>query len=260
MTRRTFAVGVSIGVAVSAAGFAQANLSRFGVTDQRAQEVTMSAVEGTYSLAGLAKPFLALSPSGRTSAVNDAVAWAKAYLNSPGFTQAWIADHDRSKPAPPVVKGTIDDEVQQEIAAELQQAADMRKELANLPADQRPQMEALIKEMETKTKDPATVEKIRRDVTSRRADDQDKYQADLKKWQDEADPKALIAARLQDFVNVSADVDFDAKTEVHDGKKIFSDDQYEDKSNIWKMCYRAGREATTAARAAATIWLKELGR
>ena len=34
---------------------------------------------------------------------------------------------------------------------------------------------------------------------------------------------------------------------------------YERKPGQWKMCYRAGKEATAAARAAVQAWLKELG-
>jgi hypothetical protein len=43
-----------------------------------------------------------------------------------------------------------------------------------------------------------------------------------------------------------------------DGRMIFENATYEQRGQ-WKMCYRAGKEATAIACAAAHAWLKELG-
>jgi hypothetical protein len=69
----------------------------------------------------------------------------------------------------------------------------------------------------------------------------------------------LIAKRLREFLAVSADVDFAAKLTSKNGKMIFENPSYEQKPGQWKMCFRAGKDATAAARAAAQAWLKELG-
>jgi hypothetical protein len=84
----------------------------------------------------------------------------------------------------------------------------------------------------------------------------------MKRWGEQypADHNVLIAKRLHEFLTVSADVNFDAKLKVENSVKVFVDPQFEEKPPEWKMCYRAGREATQAARAAATQWLKEIGR
>ena len=39
---------------------------------------------------------------------------------------------------------------------------------------------------------------------------------------------------------------------------LFVNPAYQAKSAQWKTCYRAGKQATTAARAAVQAWLKEL--
>ena len=93
------------------------------------------------------------------------------------------------------------------------------------------------------------------------ADDQKQYQDDLNAWQQNypLDPAPLIAKRLHDFLAQTADVDFDAKLVSGDGGRVFAKPEYEARSPQWKMAYRAGREATTAARSAASAWLKELG-
>ena len=69
-----------------------------------------------------------------------------------------------------------------------------------------------------------------------------------------SDPMDLIKQRLTDFLEVSADVDFDA--ELVDRR--FKNPEYEKKDAYWKMCYRAGREVVAAAREEAKKWLDEL--
>jgi hypothetical protein len=76
-----------------------------------------------------------------------------------------------------------------------------------------------------------------------------------KAWQAQfpEDPQALIARRLHEFLDSCADVNFDAKVEAETG--MFEEKRYEQQSNEWKLCYRAGREAVTAGRTIATAWL-----
>lgn len=80
----------------------------------------------------------------------------------------------------------------------------------------------------------------------------------LNKAEDEkkypSDPREMIRKRLQEFLDLSATVDFDATTVS--GR--FENPAYEAKSNQWKMCYRAGKPVVEAARAEAQAWLGEL--
>jgi len=69
-----------------------------------------------------------------------------------------------------------------------------------------------------------------------------------------ADPNELIKKRLQEFLTLSASVDFEA--EVSGGRFVKS--EYEAKSREWKMCYRAGKAVIMAAREEVELWLKEL--
>jgi hypothetical protein len=67
-------------------------------------------------------------------------------------------------------------------------------------------------------------------------------------------PADMVRKRLTDFLEVSANVDFDAKLE---GWRFVNPD-YEKKPAEWKMCYRAGKEVVMAAREEAQKWLDEL--
>lgn len=72
------------------------------------------------------------------------------------------------------------------------------------------------------------------------------------------DPKAQLKKRLAAFLEVTADVDYDAETTAGNRKGQFVDKDYEAKPNEWKMCYRAGRATGEAIRGVAKEWLAEL--
>jgi len=232
--------------------------AKYNVTETDAQSIAVTAVGGSFKIAPLSKMFLALPAPARAIAIDDAVAWAKPFVSSSAFQTLWTAEHERLKPTRPMALVSIDAEVEQEAAANRKQAADMRQALATLPADQRPQMETLIQSMEDLANSPAGLAKLRRTIENRRVDDEDRYQMELNTWRGTADGRGVIAIRLQEFLANTGDVDFSARTEIQDGKRIFVDEALEAKPAIWKICYRAGREATTAARAAATAWVRQL--
>jgi hypothetical protein len=64
----------------------------------------------------------------------------------------------------------------------------------------------------------------------------------------------MVKQRLQEFLDISKTVDFDAELQG----SMFKNPAYERKSAQWKMCYRAGKEVVEAAREEADKWLKEL--
>lgn len=70
--------------------------------------------------------------------------------------------------------------------------------------------------------------------------------------------KANIKAQLQQFLDESADVDFEAKVEQKNGLREFVNDDYRRKSYVWKQCFRMGKPATMELRKIAEDWLKEL--
>ncbi len=72
-----------------------------------------------------------------------------------------------------------------------------------------------------------------------------------------ADPKDLVKKRLEDFLALSATVDFEATLTSN---KMFTNPEYEKKDPAWKMCYRAGKEVVAAAREEAQKWLDELNK
>jgi len=69
----------------------------------------------------------------------------------------------------------------------------------------------------------------------------------------------MIKQCLNSFLESSKDVDFSAELkEMSNGKTIFVNQNYERKSNMWKLCFRSGKETLEAAKTFAQNWLKEL--
>ena len=74
-----------------------------------------------------------------------------------------------------------------------------------------------------------------------------------------SDPMPQIKQRLQEILNITADVDYTAQLKDGDkGLKYFVNPAYEAKPDEWKLAFRAGKPATDAIRAAAQQWLSEL--
>jgi len=88
------------------------------------------------------------------------------------------------------------------------------------------------------------------------------YQDKVKKFEANypADPRQMIKIRLQQILDITADVDYSA--ELKDGwnnkVKVFVNPVYEKKPPEWKLAYRAGKQATDVLRSAAQQWLNEL--
>lgn len=76
-------------------------------------------------------------------------------------------------------------------------------------------------------------------------------------WKLDKDSSVQLKKQLQYFLDESATVDFAATTHGTT-VKIFDKPEYESKSPLWKMCYRAGKDVTEEMRSFAQTWLKDL--
>ena len=264
--RTTAALLMFLALLGAGAMWGQAVFSRLGIGEADARGIADSAIDGSYSYYRITKPFLKLPPAMRAATVTESIAWAKVYYSSAAFKKSWANKREASKPTPPETKGTAADDVNKANADMRKQIDDMKKVAATLPPDQRKAVETAIQQMTAQTeaalKDPQRQALQRQSAEANRANEQKRYQDETKHWQEDfpADANAIIARRLHNFLNISANVNFDAKLANSGGRLVFADAQYERMPSDWKICYRAGREATAAARAGATAWLKELGK
>lgn len=72
------------------------------------------------------------------------------------------------------------------------------------------------------------------------------------------DIQQYIKLKLNEFLQLTSNIDFNAKLVQRNGKWRFENPEYEAKDYNWKKCFRAGKETIDAARAFAQQWLKEI--
>jgi len=240
-------------------------LSQLGITLDAAKEAIGSVITaGIYNPGLPAQAFKLMPAAARAQAATAGVAWLKTYTASPEFKRQYLQVRDTHKPDAPAYDLTPEQELQKADEEQKQQFEESKQALAALPAEQRKAVEDALKtaaDLAAKQNTPQA-RKMRLDaIVADRAERAKAYDAAVAKWKQEYpdDPRAVIARRLREFLQLSADVDFGAKLTPKGDVSVFENPAYQAKSSQWKMCFRAGREATTAARAAVQQWLTELG-
>jgi hypothetical protein len=253
-------------IAAGLAAIAADGLSQLGLTPAATKEAIGTIVSaGVYNPGLPAKAFKLLPPAARVQAVTSAAAWVKAYTATPEFKAQYDNVRKSHRPdGPPAWTTTPEQELQKADDEQKKQLDESKQALAGLPAETRKAVEDGMKaaaEMTAKMNTPE-MRKVRLDtIKADRAGQTKSYEAELAKWKQDYpdDPKPVIARRLKEFLALSADVDYNAKLANQGDISTFANPAYQSKASQWKMCYRAGKEATDAARAAAQAWLKELG-
>lgn len=264
-------VRLAAGVVLFAATFsialaAQSAPARLGLDEDEARLNLLHAINNGYFVIGTAtaKIFKAAPPAVQKTLIDGMVAWAKSYTSSAEFKRAYAQARNDAKPDPLPAASDAATEAKRELEQQQKAVEDMKKAAASMPPDQRKMMEETIKQtmeaMKGMQNDPELKKAAAEMAQIGRQEDVERHTRDMAKWNEDypENPNVLIARRLRQFLDVSADVDFNAKLERRGDKMKFVESRYEEKPAEWKMCYRAGRDAVAAARAVAQAWLKEL--
>lgn len=241
-------------LALILAASAEASLTSYGIKPEVARDAVMSAVRAG-RVSGWPSPTAQLrasSGAGRAAAVKVLAGFARSYVASSDFKKRW--DQERAQAlGPPPVRRTYEQAVQ-ELRSQLETAtAQTKKVMAGLQPEQRAQLQqGLVQMREELEKQMADRKSLEEQEDHRYQYELSAYQQKAKDWPD--DPSLKVKSLLEDFLKGCADVDFKAK--VENGRFVSADD--ESRSGLWKACYRAGPEATAAARDAAQRWLADL--
>jgi hypothetical protein len=240
-------------------------LTKLGVNQAAAREEIIRALtSGTAFNEAAFKAFKALAPAARASLVKAGLAWIKAYTAAADFKTDYAKYREEQKPSPPEAVPSADEFLKKQRLEMEKQIADMRKAAAGMDAATRKGMEDGIKQLtaqiEAMEKDPAQRAQLKEMLDVQRAQAKADQETALAEWNKRtpADPKTLIADRIREFLETSADVDFSAVLVKKGTHMRFANEDYESKPNQWKLCFRAGKEAVEAARAFAEAWLAEL--
>lgn len=239
---------------------------QLGLTQSEADiNIKYSILNGNFAYFG-AKNARNIVAGDRIAVIRDLATYAKKYAASAEFKREYEANRARRKPADAYLRTFSVDSfklVEKERIAEAIKATEANANHSNPKIKNAVpyRLEALKKEL-TDLDDPNN-RRIKTYVDNyQRSNDAalKKYGEALKKYESEwpADPKLMIRRRLQQMLDITADVDYSA--ELKDGRKYreFVNPVYEAKPKEWKLAFRAGKPATDAVRTIAQQWLQEL--
>ncbi|NLR80593.1 hypothetical protein [Chitinophaga eiseniae] len=217
-------------------------VEEIGLTDKMAEKyIWDNFTQGYFSIPAF-KALAKVAVSDRAGKAKAYCEYLKAYVNSPTFKEQYEKDRQQRKPT------TAPD--------------------PNLLASRQEMKKTYVEMVETlKESMKETSGEVREGYKKTISDyqaviaDLDDPNPELTKWQKEypASPNIKIKAGLMKLLNEMKEVDFGAS--LKDGarnKKVFVNPEYEKKPYIWKMCYRAGPEATHTVQQFFLQWSKEL--
>ena len=194
--------------------------------------------------------------------------YVKEYVSTEKFIKKYNAYCETQKPIPPEKPKTAEELKNQQRENFKQTIETMKETKKSLAADQQAAMDETIKSLEQQLKDiddpnktlfTPEFEKITMQAYDQQMADYNQKVTEWEKEYPENKPNAMIKKWLTKFLEVSADVDFNAQlAEAERGKKVFIKSEYERKPDTWKLCYRSGKEAVKAGREFAQAWLNEL--
>jgi hypothetical protein len=193
--------------------------------------------------------------------------YVKDFTASEDFKKLYNEYRDSRKPSPPE-KPKTSAELKDEYKTDLQKSiTETKTNKSSAPADQQAMFDETIKMLEDQLKEIDNPDNPmfspQMDEYSKMAYDQqmEQHKNDLAEWEAKYpvnNPKPLIKIWLESFLEQTKDIDFWAQTAIDKNRTLFVKQEYERKNNLWKLCYRAGKETTEAGRKFAQTWLGEL--
>ncbi len=211
------------------------------------------------------RAFLKLPRSARAAAATGLFAWAKAYVSSPAFQASYTSYRNSRIPQGRQYALTVEQAVKKEIDDQLAGMEQLKKAAASMPPADAANILESVKKMHANLTDPAFIKQMTAQLEAERAEER-KREGGLTTEVEEttpADARKLFARRLREFLDATADVNFEARTISLTGGPDgieFVDKADRKRSWMWQEAAIVGPEATAAARAAAEAWLKEIER
>lgn len=205
----------------------------------------------------------------RAAIVKQLGDYIKAHVKTPAFAKLY---EERRRPyAPASWEVLVEDEFRMNRRKVDDEIEDLQKSLSSAPANMKAMYERQLKEAKhrkTALTDPKTEEYKEgleaAEASYRQRNNKEAFMTAYNEQKQKFDKRFpaklddMLRDRLQGFLDLTADINFDAELVKGGLGMKFADPELERKSDAWKKCFRAGRETITAARAYAQGWLKTL--
>lgn len=244
-------------------------LKRLGIPGEIANDCIWSSFSGGYlSTPTMAK--LKQTPvAERRGIVQEIGEYAKAYTRSEDFKKKYLEHREGQKPKEPEPPKSMAEQRKEQKEQMQKSIAETETNMKSMSSDQKKTMQGVLDMFKQQLKsiddpkNPMFSPDMEKMLNQSHAAQMEEHKKKLNKWEKEypATPNEMIKRWLTQFLDVSKDVDFNAKLIAGEGgTKSFANKEYERKPDSWKMCFRAGKETVDAGRSFAKQWLEELSK
>ena len=239
-------------------------LKQLGITKQSADEKITNSIIGGYIDSYGAKSAKNIALGNRKAVTLDMLSYIKNYVSSAAFVKQYNQMRDSYKPKEQIAQ-TPETMQAEEIAMRKKSVADLEVSVKTADASIKKIFEnALVdaKKALKEAEDPNNKYLVayKKNYPDMVKSFKDGYDRNIADWNVKYPQNQLlfVKKRLQEFLEVTKDVDFSAKLEERNGKKYFVNPDYEHKDSRWKMAFRAGKDVTETSRAFAQQWISEI--
>jgi len=247
---------------------ANALLKTIKLSENEAKNTIFSDISSaSFYLPGI-KELKSIALNDRSSQVQVLGKDVKDFTTTEDFKKRYNEFRESRKPSPPEKPKTMAEQKKQYKEDIQKSINEMKEAQSQAPADQKSIYDGTIESMEAQLKDidspnnPMFSPEM--DVYMQQAYEQQlqQHKQEIAEWEAKYpvnNPNSLIKTWLESFIEQTKDVDFNAQTAIdQNGRSLFVKQEYERKNNLWKLCYRGGKETTEVGRKFAQSWLSEL--
>ena len=239
-------------------------LKQLGISKTSADEkITGSFLGGSINIYGV-KNARNIALGNRKAVVLDLLSYSKKHANSAAFIKEYNAMKDSYKPKQEFAQ-TPDEMKAENITRAKQFVTDMEATVKKADASMKAIFEKSLLDAQKNLKeaqDPNNRQYIRyaKNYEGLVKSLRENYDYQVAQWEKKYPTNHLlyIKVRLQDFIEVTKDIDFAAELTTKNGKKYFVNPAYERMDSRRKMAFRAGKEVVEPAREFVQQWIEEI--
>lgn len=239
-------------------------MKQLGITKTAADgKISGSILGGSIDVYGI-KNVKNIVTGNRGQIAKDLLVYTKNHLASPAFIKEYETLKQNNKPKKDAAKTPA--EVKTEYIASIKKMiSDSEKGLKTANSTMKPVYEKMVAEgkkqlAQAEAPDNPYFTSYEMNYPQMLKDIETRHENLLQDWENiyPSNPNQFIKRRLEEFLKVTSDIDFNAELVTKNGMKYFAKKEYENKDSRWKMAFRAGKEVVEPARTFVQQWIEEI--
>lgn len=237
---------------------------QLGISKTSANEkITNSLLGGYLDQYGL-RNAKNIASGNRAAVTRDLLVYTKQYVNGASFQKAYGQLRENNKPKPNSIQSP--EEMRSGLIEQYEKSiTETEASMKKADASMKNIFEPILVTMKQQLKDAqdpnnVTLLNYKKNYPELSKSIEASNQQRLAEWEGQypANQLLFVKTRLQQFLDETSNIDFNAQLMEKNGKKYFVNPAYEHKGNRWKLAFRAGKEVIEPARTMVKNWLEEI--